>query len=304
MTPSFVRQAQIASPALIAFVEPKRGADPAVLKNSTAYHNARTERLAEEGGFSTVSCEDGGATLYVHDRAAAFVVRDHTTAHFPEVVAIEFEKAFFSTSSNVIVVVAYISCSELAVAKKYINVYQTTQLAALSELLCNFRAAGFQVLFFGDVNGYVLDFNGYDGCESEYDAEIDATTFSGVDLPLRRASLCSHTRRNSNGKEFLSLCTAAELIIVNGVRGEKFFDSGCTRDSCRAIDGGGSVIDFFACSAEIFGQLQSLHIAEKTHFSDHNKLLLSWMGSSSASRAPTVQDAQARKQIVADGPKG
>ena len=138
----------------------------------------------------------------MHDRAAAFVIRDHTTTHFPEVVAIEFEKAFFSTSSNVIVVVAYISWSELAAAKKYINVHQTTRLAALSELLCNFRAAGFQVLFFGDVNGYVLDFNGYDGCESEYDAEIDAATFSGVDLPLRRASSCSHTRGNSNGKEF------------------------------------------------------------------------------------------------------
>ena len=259
--------------------------------------------MAEEDGFSTVSCEDGGATFYVHDRAAC-VVRDHTTAQFPEVVAIEFEKAFFNTRSNVIVVVAYISCSELEASKKYINVHQTPQLAALSEPLCNFRAAGFQVLFFGDVNGYVLDFNGYDGCESEYDAEIDATTFSGVDLPLRRASLCSHTRRNSNGKEFLSLCIAAELIIVNGVRGEKFFDSGCTRDSCRAIDGGGSVIDFFACSAEIFGQLQSLHVSEKTHFSDHNKLLLSWTGSSSVSRAPTSQDTQARQQIVADGPKG
>ena len=158
--------------------------------------------MAEEDGFSTVSCEDGGATFYVHDRAAC-VVRDHTTAQFPEVVAIEFEKAFFNTRSNVIVVVAYISCSELEASKKYINVHQTPQLAALSELLCNFRAAGFQVLFFGDVNGHVLDFNGYDGCESEYDAEIDAATFSGVDLPLRRASSCSHTRRNSNGKEFL-----------------------------------------------------------------------------------------------------
>ena len=101
VAPSFIRQAQIPLPALVAFVEPKRGADPAVLKNFTAYHSARTERLAEEGGFSTVSCEDGGATLYVHDRAAAFVVRDHTTAHFPEVVAIEIEKTFFNTSSNV-----------------------------------------------------------------------------------------------------------------------------------------------------------------------------------------------------------
>ena len=134
-----------------------------------------------------LACEDdGGATLYVHDRVAAYVKNDHTTAQFPEVVAIEFDKAFFSASSNVIVVVAYISCSELAAAKKYIDVHHTTQLAALSELLCNFRAAGYQVLFFSDVNGYVLDFNGYDGCESEYDAEIDATTFSGVDLPLRR----------------------------------------------------------------------------------------------------------------------
>ena len=150
--PPFIRQAQIASPALIAFVEPKRGADPAVLKHYKAYHSARTERVAEEGGFSTVACEDGGATLYVHDRVAAYVKNDHTTAQFPEVVAIEFDKAFFSASSNVIVVVAYISCSELAAAKKYIDTYQTTQLAALSELLCNFRAAGFQVLFFGDVN--------------------------------------------------------------------------------------------------------------------------------------------------------
>ena len=101
-----------------------------------------------------------------------------------------------------------------------------------------------------------------------------------------------------------SFCTAAELIIVNGVRGERFFDSGCTRDSCRGIDGGGSVIDFFACSAEIFVQLQSLHIDEKTHFSDHNKLSLLWTGSSSVSRTPTPHDTQVRQQPGADGPKG
>ena len=58
-----------AAPPLIAFVEPKRGADPAVLRNFTSYHSACTERLPEEN-FSTVSCEDGGATLYVHDRSA------------------------------------------------------------------------------------------------------------------------------------------------------------------------------------------------------------------------------------------
>ena len=100
------------------------------------------------------------------------------------------------------------------------------------------------------------------------------------------------------------MCIAAEPSIVNGVRGETVFDSGCTRASCSAIDGGGSVIDFFACSAEIFGQLQSLHIAEKTHFSDHNKLVLSWTGSSSMPRAPTSQETKARQRIVEDGPRG
>ena len=110
------------APALVAFVEPKRDGDPAVIRNFTAYHSARIERVPEENGFSTVSCEDGGATLHVHDRAAAYKLRDHTTVQFPEVVAIEFEKAFFNTSSNVIVVVAYISCSELKAAKKYIDV--------------------------------------------------------------------------------------------------------------------------------------------------------------------------------------
>ena len=110
------------APALVAFVETKRGGDPSVIRNFTAYHSARIERVPEENGFSTVSCEDSRATLYVHDRAAAYVVRDHTRVQIPEVVAIEFEKAAFSTSSNVIVVVTYISCSELKAAKKYIDV--------------------------------------------------------------------------------------------------------------------------------------------------------------------------------------
>ena len=123
--------------------------------------------MLDENGFSTDSCEDGGATLHVHDRVAADVVRDYTTAQFPEVVAIGFDKTFFNIRANVILVVACSSCSELAAAKKYIDIHQTTQLAALSELLCHCRAVGFQVLFFGDVNGYVLDFNSYDGCESE-----------------------------------------------------------------------------------------------------------------------------------------
>ena len=44
-------------------------------------------------------------------------VRDPTSSLFPEVVAIEFDKVLFSTSTNVIVVVAYISGSELPAAK-------------------------------------------------------------------------------------------------------------------------------------------------------------------------------------------
>ena len=88
------------------------------------------------------------------------------------------------------------------------------------------------------------------------------------DWPKRRISCCSHTQRNANGKEFLSLCTSAELVIVNGVQGDRFFDSKCTRDSNRSRDGGGSAIDFFACSIEIFQNLQSLHIGEESRFSD------------------------------------
>ena len=66
-----------------------------------------------------------------------------------------------------------------------------------------------------------------------------ARSTSGCFCPSQRFALfCSHSRKNSNGKEILSKCTAAELIIVNGVRGERFFDSGCTRDSFRDIDGG------------------------------------------------------------------
>ena len=71
-----------------------RGVDPAVLRNFTAYNSARIERLPEEDGFSTVACEDGGATLYVHDRAAAYVVRDHTTVQLPEVVQINLRRRF------------------------------------------------------------------------------------------------------------------------------------------------------------------------------------------------------------------
>ena len=74
--------------------------------------------MTEENGFSTISCVDGGATSYVHDPVAAYVACDHTTAQFREIVAIEFDKALFNNSANVIVLVAYISCSELAATKK------------------------------------------------------------------------------------------------------------------------------------------------------------------------------------------
>ena len=40
---------------------------------------------------------------------------------FPEVIAVEFDEVLFSTSTNVIIVVAYISCSELPPAKKFVD---------------------------------------------------------------------------------------------------------------------------------------------------------------------------------------
>ena len=136
-----------AEPTLTACVEPKRGGDPVKFKNYTTFHSPRTERGTDGAGNAIVTCEDGGATLYVHERASGLTVRDHTSSLFPEVTAVEFDKALFSTSTNVIIVVAYISCSELPPAKKFVDTRHTTQLAALSELLCTFRMAGLQVLF-------------------------------------------------------------------------------------------------------------------------------------------------------------
>ena len=155
-------------------------------------------------------------------------VRDPTSSLFPEVVAIEFDKVLFNTNTHVIVVVADV-CSELPAAKTFVDTHHTTQLAALSEPLCIFRMADLQVLLFSDVNGYALDFSGYGGGESEYDTSIGKKLLSKVDWLLRRISCCSHTRKNCNGKESLSLCTSAELIIVNGVQRDRLFDSKCTR---------------------------------------------------------------------------
>ena len=162
---------------------------------------------------------------------------------------------------------------------------------------------------YSDVNGYVLDCSGYGGGESEYETSIGEKLLSRGDWPLRRISCCSHTKRNANGKKVLSLCTSAELVLVNGLQGDRFFDSKCTRDSDRSRGGGGSVIDFFACSIEIFENLQSLHIDEKSRFSDHNKLLLSWSGQMNS---PVIVGGDhgwgaqkfSSQQCVADGPKG
>ena len=96
-----------AEPTLIACVEPKRGGDPLKFKNYMIFHSPRTERGTDGAGTATVTCEDGGATLFVHDRAAGLVVRDHTSCLLPEVIAVECDKVLFSTSTNVIVVVAY-----------------------------------------------------------------------------------------------------------------------------------------------------------------------------------------------------
>ena len=68
-----------AEPTLIACVEPKRGGDPVKFKNYTTFHSPRTERGTDRAGIATVTCEDGGATLYVDGRAAGLVVRDHTS---------------------------------------------------------------------------------------------------------------------------------------------------------------------------------------------------------------------------------
>ena len=93
-----------------------------------------------------------------------------------------------------------ISCSELPPAKKFVDTHHTTQLAALSELLCTFRMAGLQVLLYSDVNGYALDCSGYGGGESDYDTSIGERLLSKGDWHLCRISCCSHTKKNSNGK--------------------------------------------------------------------------------------------------------
>ena len=89
VAPSFIRQAQIASPALIAFVEPKRGADPAVLKHFTAYHSIA---LARKDWQRRVAFRLFLARMVgLRCTCTIGLLSDLTTAQFPEVVAIEFD---------------------------------------------------------------------------------------------------------------------------------------------------------------------------------------------------------------------
>ena len=84
-----------------------------------------------------------------------------------------------------------------------------------------------------DMNAYTLSLYGFSD-ESEFDNALP----EDICWPVRRKTRCSHTRQNKNGKEFISLCRSAELIIVNGsFHGNINFDSNCTRDATPKMKG-------------------------------------------------------------------
>ena len=89
---------------------------------------------------------------------------------------------------------------------------------------------------------------------------------------------------------------------MNGaIAGSKKFDRKCTRDSTR-VDGG-SVIDYFAASPNVFARLSSLQVITDYDYSDHNAVSLSWFGTPSTEielSVPRPIDPSAELRI---GPK-
>ena len=61
------------------------------------YYSPRTELT----NGKLVKCTDGGVVLFVSETLNSYVVRDHTTDKFPEVVAVEFRGSLFDLESNV-----------------------------------------------------------------------------------------------------------------------------------------------------------------------------------------------------------
>ena len=171
-----------------------------------------------------------------------------------------------------IIVATYISCSDIAAGKRYLDKHKISQTNALAEFIRALRLAGYEIVLCGDFNAYTKDHVGFAGDESEFNEKIP----DECAWPVRRKSACSHPRRNQNGKELIALCQNCELIIVNGAMVDgKFFDSGCTRDSNRVK--GGSVIDYVLASPRIFPRLESLQITPSIK-PDHNALTLGWNG--------------------------
>ena len=73
---------------------------------------------------------------------------------------------------------------------------------------------------------------------------------------------------------------------MNGaVAGSKHLDGSWTRDSHR-IDGG-SVIDYFVASPNIFARLSNLQVISHYGHSDHNVVTLGWHGKPSPECSPS-----------------
>ena len=107
----------------VACVDRKRGTDSVTFEGYTLFTSPR--RVIHQG--KSILREDGGVTLYGHSSISDVFVRDHTSNVYPEVAAVEYKGEFFIVSSNVVVVTAYISCSNLEAATEYIDSYRVSE---------------------------------------------------------------------------------------------------------------------------------------------------------------------------------
>ena len=84
----------------------------------------------------------------------------------------------FSASKKI--VVTYISCSDIAASKRYLEKHHIFQTNAIAEFIRALRLAGYEIVLCGDFNAYTKDHVGFAGDESVNSTKKFLTVVHGL----------------------------------------------------------------------------------------------------------------------------
>ena len=221
--------------------------------------NYRVYNSNREGGTRA-----GGGVAIAVSHAINRGVTPIRTKLTPDAIAIKLSRHFFHLPRDLYIVTIYISPSN--------SLYRKRQLIdpwdSINEFLASIRDKG-EIIICGDTNAHTSGIIDYTlDCSTNYlgiPSDFSNINYAEYELPRNNCD----TRKCTNRKELMDLCTNNDLQILNGrtlgdIFGKKTYFGKL----------GSSCVDYFLSSDKVREYTSYLQVGKFTKFSDHCPLVL------------------------------